>query len=319
MSGAVSGGSDTASEIRTLRTTVVIYAVQFALKIGVYLVTGVMALLAEALHTLSDVFVAAFLLAALVISRKDSDDEHPYGHGRAQWVGALVAATLFISFTSFELLRESVPALVAHHDTKHEHLGLAVAVLVVSMLMALVPLLMLLRKKPRGASAKAQLVELVNDQLGLVAALVATVFVMYGFPIADPIAALFVAILIGVNGASLFKENASSLLGESPGREKMTRLEATARAVPGVLGLHAMRAQRIGPDHIHGEVHIEVEGALLVRDGHRIAVDVRAALRAVEPGSDWVVHVDTGPPPEGESEDGPDSAPPETSPHASSR
>lgn len=302
MSGGAPGGGDTASEIRALRTTVIIYVVQFALKIGVYLVTGVMALLAEALHTLSDVFVAAFLLASLVISRKDSDDEHPYGHGRAQWVGALVAATLFISFTSFELLRESVPALVRHHDAKHDNLGLAMGVLVLSMVMAAVPMVMLIAKKRRGASAKAQLVELVNDQLGLLAALVATIFVAYGFPIADPLAALFVALLIGWNGAALFKENASSLLGESPGKETMARLEDAARGVEGVRGVHAMRAQRMGPDHIHGEVHVEVDGALTVRDGHRVAVAVRAAMRAVEAGSDWVVHVDVGPPPEGEGE-----------------
>lgn len=309
MSGPASIGGH-AAEVRALKTTVAIYVLQFGLKIGVYFVTGVMALLAEALHTLSDIFVAAFLLASLVISRKESDAEHPYGHGRAQWVGALVAATLFISFTSFELFRESIPALVAHHDTKHEKLGLAVAVLVVSIVMAAVPMLMLLAKKERGASAKAQLVELVNDQLGLVAALVGTIFVMFGHPIADPLAALFVAILIGVNGASLFKENASSLLGESPPKETMDALDAAARAVPGVSGVHAMRAQRIGPDLVHGEIHVEVDGSLSVRDGHRIAEAVRAAMRRTEPQSDWVVHVDVGPPPAGDGEPEPDSVPP---------
>jgi ferrous-iron efflux pump FieF len=293
---------DPHAETKALRLTVALYALQFALKLGVWLVTGVMALLAEALHTLSDVFVAAFLLAALVISRKESDDEHPYGHGRAQWVGALVAATLFISFTSFELLREAIPALVAHHEAEHKNLGLAIAVLVVSMGIAAVPLFVLLARKKRGATAKAQLMELVNDQLGLLAALVATIFVAYGFPIADPLAALFVALIIAVNGAGLFRENASSLLGESPGPEVMASFEAAARAVAGVNAIHGLRAERIGPEHVHGEIHVEVDEALPVKEGHAIAFRVRKAIREAVPGADCVVHVDTGPPPKGEPE-----------------
>lgn len=301
MSGAAASAGRTHGEIKALRVTVALYGLQFALKLGVFLITGVMALLAEALHTLSDIFVAGFLLASLVISSRESDEEHPYGHGRAQWVGALVAATLFISFTSFELLRESVPVLISHHETKHQNLGLAMGVIVVSMVIAAVPLVMLLAKKKRGASAKAQLIELVNDQVGLGAALIATIFVAFGFPIADPLAALFVALLIGANGIGLFRENASPLLGESPGPDVMAKVRASALAVPGVLGLHALRAQRMGPEQVHGELHIEVDGAQPVEAGHRIALVVRQALRDLDPGSDWVVHVDVGPPPVGET------------------
>lgn len=302
MSGAAAAASRTHGEIKALRVTVALYGLQFALKLGVFLITGVMALLAEALHTLSDIFVAGFLLASLVISNRESDEEHPYGHGRAQWVGALVAATLFISFTSFELLRESVPVLISHHETKHQNLGLAMGVIVVSMVIAAVPLVMLLAKKKRGASAKAQLIELVNDQVGLGAALLATIFVAFGFPIADPLAALFVALLIGANGIGLFRENASPLLGESPGPAVMAKVRAAALAVPGVRGLHALRAQRMGPEQVQGELHIEVDGTLPVKDGHHIALVVRQALRDLDPGSDWVVHVDVGPPPVGETD-----------------
>ena len=78
----------------------------FALKLGAYFVTGVMVLLAEALHTLSDIFVSGVLLVALVWSQQKVDDVHMFGHGRAQNVAALVAATLFISFTSYKQFEE---------------------------------------------------------------------------------------------------------------------------------------------------------------------------------------------------------------------
>jgi divalent metal cation (Fe/Co/Zn/Cd) transporter len=68
-----------------------------------------MALLAEALYTLSDTFIPSFLLVALIYSRKGPDEAHMFGHGRTQNVAALVAATLFISFSSYKLYEEAIP------------------------------------------------------------------------------------------------------------------------------------------------------------------------------------------------------------------
>lgn len=80
--------------MRTLKLAVGIYLLVFVLKIVVYFFTGVMALLAEALHTLSDIFISGFLLVATIWSRKEADEVYMFGHGRAQNVAALVAATL---------------------------------------------------------------------------------------------------------------------------------------------------------------------------------------------------------------------------------
>jgi cation diffusion facilitator family transporter len=98
-------------ELRALKLAVVLYILVFVLKLGAYFITGVMALLAEALHTLSDIFISIFLLAAAKWSRKEADETHMFGHGRAQNVAALMAATLFISFTSFKLYEEAIPRL----------------------------------------------------------------------------------------------------------------------------------------------------------------------------------------------------------------
>jgi len=104
-------GTDTSSQgidVRSLKLVVATYILVFAMKLAVYIMTGVLALFAEALHTLSDIFVSSFLLVAIIWSRKEADDVHMFGYGRAQNVAALVAATLFISFTSFELYREAI-------------------------------------------------------------------------------------------------------------------------------------------------------------------------------------------------------------------
>jgi len=153
------------AEVRTLKLAVGIYLLVFVLKIVVYFFTGVMALLAEALHTLSDIFISGFLLVATIWSRKEADEVHMFGHGRAQNVAALVAATLFISFTSYKLYEEAIPKLFVAEEASYQNLPLAIGVIVISMVIAAIPLINLLRQKSKGAAGKAQLTELLNDEL----------------------------------------------------------------------------------------------------------------------------------------------------------
>jgi len=224
----------TSDDLRGLKLALGVYILIFALKLAVYLMSGVMALLAEALHTLSDIFVSGFLLAAALYSRKKADATHMFGYGRSQNVAALVAATLFISFTSFELYKEAIPRLFQPAEATYQNLNLAIGVLLVSMVIAAAPLVTLFRQKTRGAAAKAQLTELFNDELGLVAALLGTLFIGWGVPIADPLAAIFVATIIAYNAIGLFRENLSFLLGRSPGPEYLATLERQARSVEGL-------------------------------------------------------------------------------------
>jgi len=209
-------------DVRGLQLTLVVYMVIFAMKLTVYFLSGVMALLAEALHTLSDIFVSGFLLVAAIWSRKKADEAHMFGYGRAQNVAALVAATLFISFTSFKLYEESIPRLFKPEAATYQNLPLAVGVVIVSMIIAAAPLITLFRQKTRGAAAKAQLMELFNDEMGLLAALLGTLFIIWGKPIADPFAAIVVATIIAINAIGLFRENLSMLLGRSPWASELT-------------------------------------------------------------------------------------------------
>lgn len=281
-------------DLKGLKASVALYVVVMLLKLGVYSVTHVMALLAEGLHTLSDIFVSGFLLAAAVWSRRKADETHMFGYGRAQYVGALVAATLFISFTSFELYREAVTSLLAGtHDAPHHNVGWAIGVLVLSMLIGAVPIVMLMRQKSKGAAMRAQFLELINDQLGLLAALVGTVLVQLGFHFADPLAAMVVATIIAVNGVSLFRENLSYLLGRSPGAEFMKNVEATVKATPGVRGLHRLRGQQVGPDAVQLDMHVEVARGMPIEEANDIAHAVEDALSGLAPGGSFInVHLD---------------------------
>jgi len=279
-------------DVRALQLTLGVYIIIFGLKLAVYLMTGVMALFAEALHTLSDIFISGFLLLAAYYSRKAADQAHMFGHGRAQNVAALVAATLFISFTSYKLYEEAIPRLFRPEEASYQNLPLALGVIVASMLIAAAPLVKLLRYKERGAAARAQLMELVNDELGLLAALIGTLFILWGQPLADPIATIVVATIIAINAVGLFRENLSFLLGRSPGPEWQAQVESLARSVPGVLGVHDLRAEYIGPDTVHAGMHIQVQRGLPIEEADRIAKEVRERVhQGTKPGYCYI-HVD---------------------------
>jgi divalent metal cation (Fe/Co/Zn/Cd) transporter len=115
---------------------------------------------------------------------------------------------------------------------------------------------------------------------------------MAGVTIADPLAAMAVATIIAVNAVGLFRENMSFLIGRAPPPEFMAKLEAAARSVPGVKGIHYLHAEYVGPAVIHGDIHIQVEPALTVVESHHIAKQVDLTLEPLMGNGICEVHVD---------------------------
>lgn len=275
------------------------YALVFVLKVVAWWMTGLFALLAEALHTLSDLIISTFLLLAERFSRRPPDARYRFGYGRAQHVAALVVATLFISFTSFRLVEEGVVRILYPPAPAYSRLGLAIGVLIVSMVLSLIPIVMLGRERRRGPAARAQLLESLNDELGLLAALAGVIFVANGSPVADSIAALAVAGFIAANAVGLFRDNARVLMGRAPSRDFFEGVKLLARSIPAVKGIHDLRAEYVGPENIHLAIHVEVDPLMTVAEGEDVATAVRDLIMAETRVGYCVVHVDPlGAPPE---------------------
>ena len=166
----------------------------------------------------------------------------------------------------------------------------------VSMLIAAAPLIKLLSQKQRGAAAKAQFKELINDELGLLAALIGTLFILWDKPLADPLASIVVATIIAWNAIGLFRENASFLLGRAPGPEFQKQVEQVVLATPGVLGMHDFRAEYVGPNAVHTGIHIEVRRGLPVEEADRISEQVHKRVEQATGCRYCVIHVDAAPP-----------------------
>jgi ferrous-iron efflux pump FieF len=266
-------------EIRSQYMTVGFYAVIMLIKLAAYFSTHVLALLAESFHSMSDLLISSFLLLALLWSRRGADQKHMFGHGRAQNVAALLAATLFISFTSYKLYEEAIPKLMHPVSLSHENLPIAIGVLAASMLLAAVPLANMIRQKSLGAVAKAQMIELINDELGVLAALAGTIFIAAGIPLADPIATIIIATIIAVNAIGVFRDNLGLVVGQSPGNEYIEKVRQIALATEGVLGVEGFWAEYVGADSYHIDLQISVASGITIDQASTIAQAVRQRIQ----------------------------------------
>jgi len=282
-----------ATETRGIKIALAGYVILVVLQLATYFLTNILVLLAQALEMLSDVLISTFLLLSAFWSRKPADEFHMFGHGRAQNVAALVSATILISFMSLETFREAVPKFFqAPEAGEFQNINLALIVILVGMFVVAIPTIDILRVKARGASVKAQLVALLKDEVSYVAALIAVVLVAQGYYWADPLASTIVASVIASSGLYLFKDNVHYLVGRATSRQFMEKVEATARSVKGVLGIHDLRAEYVGPNVVHTGFHVEVAKGTPIEEADRIAEEVRERVSR-ETGCQYcVIHVD---------------------------
>jgi len=282
-----------ATEARGIKIALIGYVILVILQLATYFLTNILVLLAQALEMLSDVLISAFLLLSTFWSRKPADEFHMFGHGRAQNVAALVSATILVSFMSLETFREAIPKLFqAPEASEFQNTILALMVILVGMFVVAIPTIDILRVKARGASVKAQLVALLKDEVSYVAVLIAVVLVAQGYYLADPLASMFVATVIAFGGLYLFKDNVHYLVGRAPSRQFMEKVESTAKSVKGVLGVHDLKAEYVGPNVVHTGFHIEVAKGTPIEEADRIAEEVKERVSRETGCQHCVIHVD---------------------------
>lgn len=279
--------------MRGIKLALLAYVILVALQLIAYLFTNAMVLYAQTLEMLSDVMVSVFLLLSFYWSRKPADEFHMFGHGRTQNVAAMVSATILIFFMSLEAFRESIPKLFQTPEASgFQNASLALIVIAVGMFVIAIPSIDILRTKARGASLKAQMVALLKDEVSYVAAFVAVALVAQGYYVADTIASLFIAFIIAVGGIYLLKDNVHYLVGRAPNHEFFEKLELTAKSVEGVLGVHDLKAEYVGPDIIQASLHVEVEKGTSIENADRIAHEVEERASKKVNCQYCVIHVD---------------------------
>ncbi|MDH7595266.1 MAG: cation diffusion facilitator family transporter [Candidatus Bathyarchaeia archaeon] len=192
-----------------------------------------------------------------------------------------------------KLFEKPSPKLFQTAETSEfQNLPLALAVIIVGMFVIAIPTFYILRTKTKGVSVKAQLIALLKDEFSYIAALIAVILVGQGYYLADPAASIIVAAVIVFSGIYLFKDNVHCLVGRTPSKEFMEKIESTAKSVEGVLGVHDLRAEYVGPNVIHTGFHIEVAKNTPIEEADHIAEEVKEKISHETGCQHCVIHVD---------------------------
>jgi cation diffusion facilitator family transporter len=253
-----------------------------ALKTLAYYLTGSVGLLSDAMESLVNLAGALMALSMLTVAARPADEDHPYGHGKAEYFSAGVEGTLIL-VAAASIAYAAVQRLL--HPRALEQLGLGLAVSVVASLVNLVVALILLKaaRAHRSATLSANAHHLLTDVWTSVGVLVGVGAVaLTGWQSLDPLVAIAVAVNIVWTGTRIVRDSVYGLMDAAL---PVTELELLKKLLDRYVGegvhYHALRTRQSGARRFVS-LHVLVPGEWSVQHGHdtleRIEADIRRAL-----------------------------------------
>jgi cation diffusion facilitator family transporter len=267
--------------------------VLIGLKLGAGLASGSLGLVSEAVHSGTDLVAALLTFFALGVAGRPADPGHPYGHGKAEHLAALAEAAILVLASLFISYR-AVSHLAGASESEVKATWYAFVVIGLVIVIDASRTLVSLRGSQRYASPalQANALHFGSDLAGSFAVLFGLTFVAVGYPGADSLAALFVAVLVLFAAARLMRSNIDVLMDRSPAEADAAARAAIAQVDPPV-ELRRLRLRRSGGRHF-ADVVIGVPPGSAVGQGHAAADQVERAVQDALPHSDVVVHVEPG-------------------------
>ncbi len=276
---------------RIALASVVAAALLVAIKLVVGLLSNSLGVLAEAIHSATDLAAALLTFFAVRVAVRPADRDHPYGHGKAEHLSALGESAILI-VASLAIAAESIARLTGHGGTVDVHWYTFVVLLVV---IAIDSTRSIASRRGahqhESAALGANALHFTLDLIGSVAVLIGLVLVRAGYPQADSIAALLVAGLALFSAGRLMRRSVHVLMDTAPGGPVESRARAAIEALPENIVLRRMRMREVG-GHQFADIVVGIAGDANLAEGHAVASAIEAAIERELPGSDVVVHVE---------------------------
>ncbi|MCW3003039.1 MAG: cation-efflux pump [Conexibacter sp.] len=279
--------------LRSALASVVAAAFLVALKLVAGLLSGSLGLVAEAVHSGTDLVAALLTFLALRVAVRPADRDHPYGHGKAEHLAALGEGGFLVLASAFIAI-QAITRLVDGSDSSVEAHGWTFAVLGVVLVVDVMRMVVSHRAAKRhGSPALASnALHFASDMVGTVAVLIGLLLTRAGSPQADSFAALAVAVLVVVAAVRLMRRNVDVLMDATPEEAALAARTAIAAAEPEI-ELRRLRVRAAaGRNFVEATVGVPPDAAL--GEGHAVADSIEEAVQDVLPGSDVVVHVEPG-------------------------
>ncbi len=233
----------------------------FVIKFTAGLLAGSVSMAADAVNNLSDAGSAVIMVLGFKLSGKPADNEHPFGHGRLEYVAALIVAVIIVA-VGFDFLKESVQRIFSPTAV---HADMTVLVIFAATLLFKIWLFFFYRTLARRMDSpmlKAVAFDSLSDLLSTSAVLVAVIASKFtSFPL-DGCAGTGVALLVIGGGVKVMRDTINPLVGVPPDKKLVTELEHRLLQCPGIHGIHDIIIHNYGPNQYFATAHAEVD-----RDG----------------------------------------------------
>jgi ferrous-iron efflux pump FieF len=259
-------------------------------KLAAWLVTGSVAVLASLVDSLMDVGASLVNLFAVRYALLPPDEDHRFGHGKAESLAGLAQAA-FIAGSSVFLILNAVDRL--HHPQTIVDIGVGVAVMLFAML-ATVALLIVQHRviaQTQSTAVRADALHYATDLATNSATLAALVLALYGWPGLDPWFALAIAAYILYSALHIGRDAVDLLMDRELSAEDRAHILALACSVPQVGNVHALRTRRSGPTKLI-QLHVCLPDELSLTEAHAISDEVEARLQDAFPDADIIIHQD---------------------------
>ncbi|MCM2131025.1 cation diffusion facilitator family transporter [Larsenimonas rhizosphaerae] len=261
-------------------------------KILVGAATHSSALVADGVHSLSDLVTDAFVLLATHYGRQAPDNDHPYGHGRIETLGTLALGIMLIAVAG-ALAWDSIQRLVANEALSSAGMG-AIALTVASMLIKeiLFRITLKVARRQRSQLLEANAWHSRSDALSSLVVLIGLIGLQFGLDWLDSVAAIVVSLMVARVGGEQLWQASRELVDTALPPEQHQRIKAVALEVDGVHNVHDLRT-RTQSGSVMLDVHLTVDARISVSEGHEIGNMVIRRLRAEHPElHDIVFHID---------------------------
>ncbi|MFI8417829.1 CDF family cation-efflux transporter FieF [Serratia sp. NPDC078593] len=260
------------------------------IKIVAWYITGSVSLLASLVDSLVDIAASLTNLLVVRYSLQPADEEHSFGHGKAESLAAL-AQSMFISGSALFLFLTGFQHLYSPQTLREPGIGIAVTAVALLSTLILVAYQRWVVRKTRSQAVRADMLHYQSDVMMNGAILIALGLSWYGFQRADALFALGIGVYILYSALRMGYEAVQSLLDRALPDDERQMIIDIVSSWPGVRGAHDLRTRQSGPTKFI-QLHLEMDDNLPLVQAHNLAERVEKALLRRFPGADVIIHQD---------------------------
>ncbi|GMT42425.1 MAG: hypothetical protein IEMM0002_0836 [bacterium] len=249
------------------------------------------AMVADAIHSLSDLATDVVVYLSLKISSREPDADHPYGHGRAETIGASFVG-IAILFVGMGISWEIMTRVLGGRLMTPMPIALSGAALSIAVKETIYRYTLRVGKELRSESIIANAWHHRTDAVSSVAVLIGISGTLFGYPLMDPLAAVVVGFMIAHAGGKIAWGAVQNLMDTGVSPEELNEIRGIIKNTPGVIYFHELKTRRLGKDALV-DLHIQVPPRISISEAHNISETVRHNLiSSIEQVSDALVHID---------------------------